>query len=545
MFLLSFSYLQEQINQPGGFLTYLGELQTAFYFYPLPGAILVTLEICIIIFIIGKIGKKLTKNRNLLLPFIIGATLFYLQTNYQYSAFNNLGILIQLLLFYIVISFSNQKLTWFAVVLYPAFYFLFGSFSLLFLGLMTLFFIQQKSWIKLILLFAGGLLFFWIGSEFLFFQTTETLLLFPFSVQDLGLQTQLFLFTVGVIVLLPLLFQIRFKKVTGLSILKIRLVELVPFIVIIGLISAVIPRIDKKNSHYFHVEKLFYEQKYNEIIQFNSDFYSTNILTAFLNNLALAETGRLSDSFFSFPQTPDGGTLFLKWEMISEVLKRGGYFYYSLGMINEAQRWAYEYMVMKGNSPELLKLMIKTDLIKGKYDVAAKYISILEHSIFYRKDAAEFKKMLYNEKAIEEHPELGKKKRLDTKEDFFVLSDNPAFNLDMILLSDPSNIMGIEYKLADLMLRKDMQGIVDLLPVMEKAGYTRIPKNVEEAVVSFKLLKVGEMPVLNRLKINPETEQRFSRYYAIFQQNSTNKQQAQRALSKEFSNTYWYYVFFN
>lgn len=83
-----------------------------------------------------------------------------------------------------------------------------------------------------------------------------------------------------------------------------------------------------------------------------------------------------------------------------------------------------------------------------------------------------------------------------------------------------------------------------MLPVLEKAGFTRIPKNIEEAVVAYCLLNRISFPVLEKLAINPQTAQRFDRYYQIFQQNSTNKTAAQRAL-REFKDTYWYYVFFN
>ena len=86
--------------------------------------------------------------------------------------------------------------------------------------------------------------------------------------------------------------------------------------------------------------------------------------------------------------------------------------------------------------------------------------------------------------------------------------------------------------------------LINLLPVMEKAGYSQIPKNVEEVVVSYKLLKVGDIPEMNRQQINTCTEQRFQLFYRIFQQYRGSKQQAQQAWAKEFSDTYWYYVFF-
>jgi hypothetical protein len=264
-----------------------------------------------------------------------------------------------------------------------------------------------------------------------------------------------------------------------------------------------------------------------------------------LNNIALLKAGKLNDELFRFPQSADGGTLYLKWEIVSEVLKRGGYFYYNLGMVNEANRWAYEYMVMRGNTPEALKMLIKTELINGNFKVAEKYISILKKSLFYRNDARNFENFILNPETILIDSEFSQIKKQKPKTDFFVISDNPIINIDLILDSDSTNRAAMEYKLATLLLQKDMKGIVAELPRMEKMGYTKIPKNVEEALVSYKLLRVGEMPELEKLKINPQTEQRFQQYYQIFLQNQSNKQVAQKALFPNFGDTYWYYVFFH
>ena len=84
LFMVSLAHLYEHINQPGGFLTYLGEMQTSFYFYPLAGAVIVAFEICAVIFILTEISAKLSKYKNFFLPFIIGGLLFYLQTPIYY-----------------------------------------------------------------------------------------------------------------------------------------------------------------------------------------------------------------------------------------------------------------------------------------------------------------------------------------------------------------------------------------------------------------------------------------------------------------------------
>jgi len=457
LFLVSLSYLVEHLYQPGGFLKYLGELQSAFYFYPIVGAVVVSFEIILIIFLISKTARILSGRNYFFLPFLIGAVLFYLQTNYQYFSFNNLGVLIQVFSFYWIVRYFKGNFLWILIVIFPLQYFLFGSFSVIFLLSFSVFVVlneKQKGLLKLVLIWVGGIIFFFVGKEFMFFQTTKTLLQFPYSVLKIGDQSFLFISTLLLISILPIFYNINTKLISSISFKRIKLVEITPFLIIGVLIFVSIPRIGKKNSHYFHVEKLFYEQKYDEIIAFNSLFPSNNILTNFFNNIALSETGQLNYKLFDFPQSSDSGTLFLKWEIVGEVLKRGGYFYYSLGIINEAQRWAYEYMVMRGNTPEILKMLIKTELINGNYSIASKYILILKKSVFYRKEALAFEEFIMNEAAIDSHPELGGKKLLKTKQDFFVISENPVKNLDLILAGDSTNKIAMEYKLADLLLQK-------------------------------------------------------------------------------------------
>lgn len=545
LFLTTFPYLTEHLTQPGGFLKYLGELQTTFYYYPAVGAILISAEIGFVIFLLTKIGKEITGKVVFVVPFVIGAALLYLQTHYQYSSFNNLGILLQLALFYGSVKYFSEKRGWFPVFFFPLWYFLTGSFSVLFVVLFTVYSIHGKEkmfWLKPMVMIATGVLFFYLGEKFLFFQTLETLLVYPFSLQQIGMQKPLFITVVVVISVLPLLFKInppKTKRFSGNS----AFFKLSPFLVILILVFLAPSRIDKKNSHYFYVEKLFYQQRYDQIIAFNTQFPSNNILTNYLNNIALAEKGILNDMLFRFPQNPDGSTLFLKWELETEVLKRGGYFYYTIGMMNAAQRWAYEYMVMRGNTPEGLKMLVKTELINENYKVAAKYIGILKNTFFYREKARQFEKFLFDKNAVEKDAELGQKKRMKTKHDFFVLAENPPANLEMIASADSANLMAVEYRFAALLLQKEYGKITEQLPLLESAGFERIPKNIEEAVVAYCLLNGVKYPALKKLAVNPQTEQQFQQYYQIFQQNSASREQAQRAL-QSFAGTYWYYVFF-
>uniref|UniRef100_UPI00321692FE DUF6057 family protein n=1 Tax=uncultured Draconibacterium sp. TaxID=1573823 RepID=UPI00321692FE len=545
VFFVGFSYLKDHLTQPGGLLTYLSKFQAGLYYFPLAGALILNLEICGIILLLQKIGRRLNNKMPVVLPFLIGAVLFVLQINYLYAAVNNLAILIVLAFVYFSVTFLKEKSAWFLVLCLPFLYYLLGSFSFLFGLLYTPILAAKNQWTKIGLMWLTAAIFFFIGEKFLFYQTIETLLVYPFSLDQIGMQVFGFSFVILLIVAFPLFTKIKVEyKIETIRIKNISLLHVIPFLLILILVFPCNLKINRKYIHYFHTEKLFYEHKYEDLIRFNVQFPSNNMLTVFTNNIALAEIGRLSDMLFRFNQSLDGKTLFLEWQKVTEVLKRGAFYYYAIGMINEAQRWAYEYMVMKGNTPELLELMIKTDIIKGNYNIAGKYVSMLEKTLFYKKEAKRYRNMLHNDEAVIADSELGKKRKQDIKSDFFVIADNPPVNINKIIKADSLNKQALEYKLSWLMLNKDMKGIVAMLPLLEEAGYTRIPANVEEVVVTYKLLKIGELPKLLKLKVNPGTEQRFKRFYQIYQQNKGNTQQAKRSLSGEFKNTYWYYVFF-
>lgn len=73
---------------------------------------------------------------------------------------------------------------------------------------------------------------------------------------------------------------------------------------------------------------------------------------------------------------------------------------------NVAQRVAFdamEYIPNYNKSGRALKRLIETAIITGQYDVAEKYISILEETLFYRNWAQEMRPLIENPERIKEH----------------------------------------------------------------------------------------------------------------------------------------------
>jgi hypothetical protein len=329
---------------------------------------------------------------------------------------------------------------------------------------------------------------------------------------------------------------------SGMSDLTFNLITTLILVIVIIIIA--VERFDKKAKEFYYVEKLFFEEKYNEVIAFNSSNPTGNILTLFLNNIALSETDKLDDMLFHFPQSKDGKTLFLKWELVNEILDRGGYFYYSIGMINEAHRWAYENMVMNGNSPEGIKMLIKTELINGNYKAASMYINLLSRTLSYRRDAAKFEKMLFSDSNIDSDKELGGKRRTRIENDFFSITDNPYINIEMILGNNSLNKKAFEYKMAYMLIKKNFKGIENDLPRFEKLGFMSLPVHVEEAAIALSVSNKGILPDIGSLQISKNTELRWNQYLNVLKQYGNDVKKAEPVLRSRFGDTFWYYVFY-
>ena len=544
LFVFSFDFLKENLRQPGGLLVYLGKFLTTFFYYPLAGAMIASMIIWLTVIVAGEIIIIMTGTKRDFLPLLAGLVLFYLQTDYRYLLYNNLGILCQLIFFWLSVKYMKNILP---VILTPFLYYLTGGFTWIFLIMFSLWLLikkPEKWWMKISALWLLSFLVIWISKEFLFFQSAANLIQYPVTSDGTGSQMKIFLPVAVLLSILPALSLVTFnnplRKWFSQSPLSISGVV----ILLMTLTAISILRFDRKTKQYFNVEKLFYENRYQDIIDYNIKHPSGNILTIYLNNIALCETGQLNDRLFSFRQSPDGATLFLKWDISGEISRRGGYFYYTIGMINDAHRWAFENMVTRGLTPEGIKLIIKSEIINGNYKTAKKYNSTLRKTLFYRNDAREFEKLLFNDPAVDSHPVLGEKRKIKIQADFISITEDPVINVERILASDSLNRKAYEYKLAWLLLKKDYHGISAQWKNLEQYGFRKLPLHIEEAAVAIRLLYTGQLPSPDNLTINPDTEMRFERFLQTFQAYGNNLRAAEPALRKQFGNTFWYWTFY-
>ena len=184
-----------------------------------------------------------------------------------------------------------------------------------------------------------------------------------------------------------------------------------------------------KNSNFKAEKVMQYDfmachQQWNRILETINKEKPNNQIGVTVQNLALAMHGMLLDHLFEYNQNGIAGLLPDVKEDASSPMPTAEAFY-QLGMIYVAQRTVFEAqeaILDFQKSARCYKRLAQTNLINGSYEVARKYLSALQKTLFYREWADETLQLLGNEEAIAKHPEYGRLRQYAYKENRFSLA---------------------------------------------------------------------------------------------------------------------------
>ena len=225
-----------------------------------------------------------------------------------------------------------------------------------------------------------------------------------------------------------------------------------------------------KNSNFKAEKVMKYDfmarfQQWNRILETINTERPNNQIGVTVQNLALGMQGLLSTHLFDYNQNgllgllPDIGTDATSPLPTAEA-------FYQLGMTAIAQRTVFEAqeaILDFQKSGRCYKRLAQTNLILGNYEVARKYLSALQKTIFYRDWANETLPLLGDEKAIAKHPEYGRLRRMAYKDNFFFGDHVTSEMLLNLFLSNTDNHLAYEYLNAYYMLTGDRENYTKLL----------------------------------------------------------------------------------
>ncbi len=259
-------------------------------------------------------------------------------------------------------------------------------------------------------------------------------------------------------------------------------------------------------------------------------------------NLALAKTGQLADFMFRFYQNGTHGLVPPFVRDFTSPLPAGEV-YYHLGMVNTAQRYAFEINeaipdFQKG--ARFYKRLAETNLINGNYEAARKYLATLQHTLFYSRWATETMALLGDEQAIDSNPEYGWLRRMRQQKDIF-FSEKEMDSMFGLLFENSSiketNKLAFEYMLAYCLLNRDLDRFVQLYPLGKSLNYNHIPLSYQEALV-FTWVKDHTSWEGLPWSINPNVLRRMQQFIA----DASVPDPDPEALQQKYRGTYWAYL---
>ncbi|HDY89386.1 MAG TPA: hypothetical protein ENH82_14885 [bacterium] len=250
---------------------------------------------------------------------------------------------------------------------------------------------------------------------------------------------------------------------------------------------------------------------------------------------------------FSYPQKLRAlislGFLTLDKSFLLADLPRLSDTFIQLGLVNNAEHTAMETMELIGEYPAILRQLFFIYIVKGNTMAAKVYLNALSKDFVYGKWA---KRYLRN---LEEDPLMSTDKEISDLRSVMVDTDHVgSFTFEGILQSlmdNKKNRMAFEYLMAYYLLSMQIEKIVQNIHHFEDFNYSAIPRHYEEAIIIYTYAnKTGEKVNLNDRKISPETVQNFNRFFNILKSYNWNKQLAINSLSRDYSDSYFFYYTF-
>ena len=206
-------------------------------------------------------------------------------------------------------------------------------------------------------------------------------------------------------------------------------------------------------------------QQWNRILETANAEKPNNQIGVTVQNLALAMHSMLVDHLFDYHQNGIAGLLPDVQRDATSPLPTAEAFY-QLGMINVAQRTVFEAqeaILDFQKSGRCYKRLAQTNLINGDYEVARKYLTALQKTLFYRNWANETLPLLGNEEAIATHPEYGHLRQFLYNKDFYFSDHVTPEMLEDLYKSNTDNRLACQYLLAYYMLTGDRESYTKLL----------------------------------------------------------------------------------
>ncbi|MGB8492388.1 MAG: DUF6057 family protein, partial [Bacteroidales bacterium] len=542
----STDFLKEQFSLPGGLVVYMGSFFTQFFVFSWLGAFIYTLN-AFAVFVLSSYIFRKHNIENIVISFVPVWLLAILQSNEFFTFGQAIGFLLLLSYFALYVSINKSRSRYFLFFAgWPVFYLLAGGFSIpvvLLCVLHELLFRKEKNhYIISVFYVITAALIPYLCAQLIFYIQPDKIFTYPVisELHSIFLYALIMLFVWTPLILLAGFLSYRIKSLKD-WLLSWSITNILAGVIIIVLMAFVVYKraYNKMAELMLGIDHHVQEAEWNKVLKLSDRYPGYNTLVIYYTDLALFNSGRLMDKMFDYPQIGSQG-LRLKWQRNLNLFF-GGEIFSQLAYNNESIHWAFEALVAKGLNPRSLKKLTVGCMVNGNYDIARKYLSILDRTLFYRKWALQRYRYLSDPGLTKEDPEISQPVNLLARSNFF--SEVNGLNLQDLLKNHPENKMAYEYLLASLLLDRNLEDFAKVAVNLKFYGYKEIPLHIEEALIFYDFYE-NQKIVPEGYSFRKETIDRFNDYARTYTRFRSDRKVAAYELKKKYGKTYWYYLQF-
>ncbi len=534
LFLWTGDYLCSRLAEPGGVARYVAELLIQFYNLIVVGA----LFLAVIFMAVQRLTWQLMKAPLCLLPLSLAPVLLFWYALGSENVMLTYGVaLLMALVATLVLNRLNGMncYLWWAVVivLMPFFYWITGPMALLIPLCVTP---PQSSgrWLNVTGRVVGVL------TVVLCLLLAAHVLPFPVERLRMGISYYRYVQPLPTVLLsIPLVVVLlRYLPRWLAPVLRTkggrRVVLVVGCAALAGLLVLLPTSYDERTYTLMEYDYLVRLGRWDAIIKKSEQKQPDLPMSVCATNLALGMTNQLGERAFQFYQRGSDGLL-PPSERNFSTQQLTGEAYFQLGLINTAQRFAFEAMEALPNynkSGRAIKRLAETNLINGQYEVARKYLHILERTIFYRKWAQRTEALLDQEEEINSHPLYGRLRRCLVSEELLFSEGELDKICGQLFIHNPQNTMAMQYLLMFPLMNKDIKKFMNYMQVVQSRVLYN-PRACQEGVVFAMTMQHQQLP---KGVVSPMVERNYNEFGAIY-----NNEGKDSPRLEQFKHTLWYY----
>ncbi|MFV0267634.1 MAG: DUF6057 family protein [Draconibacterium sp.] len=540
LFSFNVDYLAGFLERPGKPLEYAGSFLVQFFYYPRLGAFLLT-AVGVLLFILIRSNLKKLNVHGLLWSFLPVLGILMLQTNLHYSPVYSFHMMVVLLCFRLYLEVENKwwRLSAFTFC-WPLLFWLAGAYAFVLLLLCLLIAMKEVRKLSDILLPLCYCLlsFAWLAVGYwgIFLLPFDVFLVYPFILMDQslygwGIANLLYL---PALLIVAWFFPLQIRK--AWSAWNLKTIGLTVVLLSVGFWGVYQYGVNKKQELILKMDYYVQHKQWDKVLELGKSYPGVNHLVVYYTNLALSKQGLLTEQLFEYPQIGSKG-LRLRWERNRLASLLGGEVFYQLHYYNEAFRWAFESSVSHELNPRAVKRMAQTSLANGHLELAEKYVSLLEETLFYKDWASRFREQMEQAASAPEFKTVNYPFQVHS--DF--TSDIRGFDLKVeeLLQNCPENDAAFDYYTASLLLDKKLEKLTELVLNNPDRFPGQLSGPLAEAVLLYQNLR-GKPQV--EIQVEPAVFHRFEEFAQALSRNRGS--QAAYQLEAAFGTTFWYYFYF-